>query len=268
MKRLTGKTAKSLMEAYSKVYTQEKQVEILSEEVEQLDEQGRFTGQQRAERQAEIRAAQQKLRAAQEKLRSEKESGENIVRRGQGSRGGDTTRATRGSVPSKDVEKTDTNLDPKTVLADKPPKPQPQSSASNLKPGSPNVVVSPKSGEETKFERRLPTMAELRAAQAARAAAKAGGASSKEAEYQAVKGGVQQAQRQASVDAAVKKANSPEVQNRPAPAGSALRAQQDRLAAQKAAAAAKTVPPTSSGSVANKISGTQPPDTKKQLPLK
>ena len=68
-------------------------------------------------------------------------------------------------------------------------KPQ-QSPSSNLKPGNSNVVVSPKSGEETKFERRLPTMAELRAAQAARKAAAAGGASKKEAEYQAVKAGV------------------------------------------------------------------------------
>ena len=69
-------------------------------------------------------------------------------------------------------------------------KPRPQSPSSNLKPGSPNTVVSPKSGEETKFERRLPTSAELRAAQAARKAATAGGASKKEAEYQAVKAGV------------------------------------------------------------------------------
>jgi hypothetical protein len=68
-------------------------------------------------------------------------------------------------------------------------KPQ-QSPSSNLKPSNPNVVVSPKSGEETKFERRLPSMAELRAAQAARKAAAAGGASKKEAEYQAVKAGV------------------------------------------------------------------------------
>ena len=67
-------------------------------------------------------------------------------------------------------------------------KPQ-QSPSSNLKPGNPNVVVSPKSGEETKFERRLPTSAELRAAQARRANAPAG-ESKKETEYQAVKAGV------------------------------------------------------------------------------
>jgi len=70
-------------------------------------------------------------------------------------------------------------------------------------------------------------------------------------EKAAVAGGVQQAQRQASVDAAVKRANSPEVLNRQAPAGSALRAQQDRLAAQKAAqSAAKPAPASTSAAPA------------------
>ena len=55
---------------------------------------------------------------------------------------------------------------------------------------NPNVVVSPKTGEKTKFERRLPTTAELKAAQAARKTALASGASKGEAEYQAVKAGV------------------------------------------------------------------------------
>ena len=86
--------------------------------------------------------------------------------------------------------RTGPNDGPNPVGSNKPkPKPQ-QSPSSNLKPGNPNVVVSPKSGEETKFERRLPTSAELRAAQAARKAATDGGASKKEAEYQAVKAGV------------------------------------------------------------------------------
>ena len=55
---------------------------------------------------------------------------------------------------------------------------------------NPNVVVSPKTGEKTKFERRLPTTAELKAAQSARKTALASGASRGEAEYQAVKAGV------------------------------------------------------------------------------
>ena len=71
------------------------------------------------------------------------------------------------------------------VMANKPA----QSPTSNLKPGDPSTVVSPKSGEETKFERRLPTSAELRAAQARRANAPAG-ESKRETEYQAVKAGV------------------------------------------------------------------------------
>ena len=87
-------------------------------------------------------------------------------------------------------------------------------------------------------------MAELRAAQAARAAARKTGADRGGQEAAAVKGGVQQAQRQASVDASVKAANRPEVLNRQAPAGSALRAQQDRLAAQKAAQSAAAPRPT------------------------
>ena len=55
---------------------------------------------------------------------------------------------------------------------------------------NPNVVVSPKTGEKTEFERRLPTTAELKAAQSARKTALASGASRGEAEYQAVKAGV------------------------------------------------------------------------------
>ena len=46
------------------------------------------------------------------------------------------------------------------------------------------------------------------------------------------------AQKQASVDAAIKSVNTPEKMNRPAPVGSALRAQQDKQAAAKAAASA------------------------------
>ena len=66
---------------------------------------------------------------------------------------------------------------------------EPQTSPPAPKP-NPNVVVSPKTGEKTKFERRMPTTAELKAAQAARKTALASGASRGEAEYQAVKAGV------------------------------------------------------------------------------
>tara|TARA_Y100000015_G_C2386186_1_gene87528 strand:- start:193 stop:1293 length:1101 start_codon:yes stop_codon:yes gene_type:complete len=72
---------------------------------------------------------------------------------------------------------------PPSTSAAAPPKP------AAPKP-NPNVATSPKTGEKTTFQRRLPTMKELRAAQAARAQAKAAGESKGEAEYQAVKAGV------------------------------------------------------------------------------
>jgi len=52
------------------------------------------------------------------------------------------------------------------------------------------------------------------------------------------------AQKQASVDAAIKSVNTPEKMNRTAPVGSALRAQQDKQAAAKAAANAPRPKPT------------------------
>ena len=108
----------------------------------------------------------------------------------------------------------------------------------------------------TKFERRTPTSAELRAAQAARAAGKG-------AEGQ-IKAAVQQGQRQASVNASIKSANRPSVLNKQAPTGSALRAQQDRLAQknkiQKEVAAVKSgIPANTQSSVNNTVkSGTVP----------
>jgi len=106
----------------------------------------------------------------------------------------------------------------------------------------------------TKFERRAPTSAELRAAQAARSAGKG--------EEGAIKAGVQQGQRQASVNASIKSANRPSVLNKQAPTGSALRAQQDRLAQknkiQKEVAAVKSgIPANTQSSVNNTVkSGT------------
>jgi hypothetical protein len=102
----------------------------------------------------------------------------------------------------------------------------------------------------TKFERRAPTSAELRAAQAARSAGKG--------EEGAIKAGVQQGQRQASVNASIKSANRPSVLNKQAPTGSALRAQQDRLAQknkiQKEVAAVKSgIPANTQSSVNNTV---------------
>ena len=201
MERITGNEVQSMMEAYASVYdTQEK--ELISEEVlgtelvldndeyEKLDEnllqlltRNRTVYRRDPDTGEKIKVQQQRDPKNLDKYVDKKTSGTgdygyrdkkpgeagdgtwgNFVRR-KGPKSGPGTSGTPAQKPQ-------------------------QSPSSNLKPGNPNVVVSPKSGEETKFERRLPTSAELRAAQAARKAATAGGASKKEAEYQAVKAGV------------------------------------------------------------------------------
>jgi len=80
----------------------------------------------------------------------------------------------------------------------------------------------------------------LRAAQAARAAGKG-------SEGQ-IKAAVQQGQRQASVNAAVKSANTPSALNKPAPAGTALAAQQKRLAQKNKVTPVKPQAPSTTGS--------------------
>jgi hypothetical protein len=200
MERITGNEVKSMMEAYASVHnTQEK--ELISEEVlgtdlvlendeyEKLDEnllqlltRNRTVYRRDPDTGEKIKVQQQRDPKNLDKYVDKKTTGTkdygyrdkkpgepgdgtwgNFVRR----KGPQT-----GGSPSGEMKK-----------------PQ-QSPSSNLKPGDPSTVVSPKSGEETKFERRLPTSAELRAAQVARDKATAGGASKKEAEYQAVKAGV------------------------------------------------------------------------------
>ena len=99
-------------------------------------------------------------------------------------RGGDAKVDGYGN-PKVDYTKPQTQsipVEPYTPPTTTPPTPTPTP--------NPNVVVSPKTGEKTEFERRLPTTAELKAAQSARKTALASGASKGEAEYQAVKAGV------------------------------------------------------------------------------
>ena len=69
------------------------------------------------------------------------------------------------------------------------------------------------------------------------------------------------AQKQASVDAAIKSVNTPEKMNRQAPAGTALRAQQDKQAAAKPAGGYQ-IPAGAKPKVA--VDGNNPADVKKQ----
>jgi len=183
MERIKANEVQSMMEAYASIYNNQEQ-EVISEETQELEE-------NRNQRGAAARANREAAAAAAA---------------AQGNSGGPTS-PSRGALSMQDrrfarrsssataranTNKAGQTFTPAQVAALKKAGEQKpaQSPSSNLKPGDPSTVVSPKSGEETKFERRLPTSAELRAAQAARKTATAGGASKKEAEYQAVKAGV------------------------------------------------------------------------------
>jgi len=97
----------------------------------------------------------------------------------------------------------------------------PSAKAAPAKPAT--TSAKPATGKlgGTSFERRTPTSAELKGAQAARA----GGEKSPEKVLQAAQTA---GKRQASVDADLAKANTPAELNKPAPAGTALAKEQER----------------------------------------
>ena len=192
MERINANEVQSMMEAYASIYDNQEQ-EVISEETQELQENQANRDKLRAQRQRDNpNRAQQQLGGLMAKPRPEGSFRNRIFSRRSSSA---AARANTNKVgqnikvgsPTGPAQNDKLKKPAPTVLADKKPA---QSPTSNLKPGSPNTVVSPKSGEETKFERRLPSMAELKAAQAARKSATAGGASKQEAEYQAVKAGV------------------------------------------------------------------------------
>ena len=96
----------------------------------------------------------------------------------------------RATAPKAEAPKSDGVQATPAPQKPAPATPKPAASKPAAPKPNPNVATSPKTGEKTTFQRRLPTMKELRAAQAARAQAKAAGESKGEAEYQAVKAGV------------------------------------------------------------------------------
>lgn len=241
MERLTGKGAKSLKEAYAKVYIEE-QVQVpdytsmSDEEFNKLvQKSGNPEGviakrlQQRKDAARETARANYTAadaKADQERAKTEAENkrreskGENPLPVPQGSKTRETAKPTQTYTIG---GKTYSSKDEINKEYDRLRKSGGDAKAFGDKAfkatNKPAIGTTPGG---TKFERRAPTSAELRAAQAARAAGKG--------ETGAIKAGVQQAQRQASVNAAIKSANRPEVLNKQAPTGSALRAQQDRLA--------------------------------------
>ena len=246
MERLTGKGAKSLKEAYAKVYIEEQikvpdYASMSDEEFSKLvQKSGNPEGVIAKRLQQRKAAANEKVganytaddaKADQERAKTEAENkrresrGENSLPVPQGSKLkdpkstapagktytiGGKTYSSKAEI-NKEYDRLRKSGGDAKAFGDKAFK------ATN----KPAIGTTPGG---TKFERRTPTSAELRAAQAARA-------SGKGSEGQ-IKAAVQQGQRQASVNAAVKSANRPEVLNKPAPAGSALAAQQNRLTQQ------------------------------------
>jgi len=165
MDRITGKEVQSMMEAYASVYIKEEvDQEVISEEVEELDE-------NRQNRARAIRAAREAESAEQDRLyragggdakRQETRQMQGASRarvRRPGMTRDQVIELGRKNLAAKASTSTSTGTAPaapaNNAAASKAPAPKPAA--------NPNVTAG-----GTKFERRLPTMAELRAAQQAR----------------------------------------------------------------------------------------------------
>ena len=216
MDRLTGKDAKLMMEALASVYIKEEvDQEVISEEVVELEEnRGRRAAEIRAKREAEAAEQDRLYRAgggdAKRRETRQMQGASSVRTRRPGMTRDQVIELGRKNLAAKDSTSSSSGsgMTPAQVKAaqDAANNARQQGKMSDLRGGGGNTgkspisnvsnaldkpsVVSPKTGETTKFERRLPTMAELRAAQAARAKAKAGGATDREAGYQAAKAGV------------------------------------------------------------------------------
>ena len=193
MERINANEVQSMMEAYASVYKTEEQ-EVISEETQELEEQ----------QGGAMRGIKGPLHYLDTLLQGRKKADEIARNRGVLPKTGGSSGGSGGGSGGN----TGSGMTPAQVKAaqDAANKARQQGKMSDLRGGGGNTgkspisnvsnaldkpsVVSPKTGETTKFERRLPTMAELRAAQAARAKAKAGGATDREAGYQAAKAGV------------------------------------------------------------------------------
>ena len=151
MEKITGKQVETMMEAYASIYNNQEQ-EVISEETQELQENQANRDKQRELRQKQMsgRAQQQfgaKPRTGSFRDRIRDRRSQSDVAQANTNNAGQTFTPAQVAALKKPAAP--------TVLADKTPSANP-----NVTPGG------------TKFERRLPTSAELRAAQAARAAGK------------------------------------------------------------------------------------------------
>ena len=194
MERINANEVQSMMEAYASIYNNQEQ-EVISEETQELEEQ----------QGGAMRGVKGPLHYLDTLLQGRKKADEIARNRGvlPKTSGGSGSGSGSGSGGN-----TGSGMSPAQVKAaqDAANKARQQGKTSDLRGGGGNTgkspisnvsnaldkpsVVSPTTGETTKFERRLPTMKELQAAKVAREKAKAGGATDREAGYQAAKAGV------------------------------------------------------------------------------
>ena len=177
MERITGKEVESMIEAYASVHGEIKEKEVISEEVvEEVAE-------------TELVLENDEYEQIDENLLQLLTRNRTIYRRDP--KTGEKIKV----VQQRDPKNLDNYIDKKTTNTGDfgskgKPEPKPQPKADPKPAANPNVTK-----DGTKFERRLPTMAELRAAQAARKAAAAAGKDKAGQEAAAVKGGVSVSQR-------------------------------------------------------------------------
>ena len=238
MERITGNEVKSMMEAYASVYKTEEQ-EVISEETQELEE-------NRNQRGAAARANRQAAAAA---AAAQGNSGGPTSPSGGALSMRDRIFARRSASPAAQAN---TNRVGQNIKVGSPTgpaqnqllkKPAPAASAAPLtaqqKAYGPNSTLNKdQQSVNREYDRLRAKDPEAAAVYGKKMAAKGAARSDFKIEKPTqAQSNPTAAQKQARVDAAIARVNTPEKMNKPAPAGSALRAQQDA----KAAAAAPVV---------------------------
>ena len=245
MERITGNEVQSMMEAYSSVYKTEEQ-EVISEETQELEE-------NRNQRGAAARANRQAAAAAAA---------------AQGNSGGPTS-PSGGALSMRDrifarrsasaAAQANTNRVGQNIKVGSPTGPAQNQLLKKPAPAAPLTAQQKAYGPNStlnkdqqavnrEYDRLRKSDPEAAAVYGKKMAAKGAARSDFKIEKPTqAQSNPTAAQKQARVDAAIKSVNTPEKMNKPAPAGSALRAQQDKQAAAKAAAAAPKPKPRPGG---------------------
>ena len=224
MERITGKEVESMIEAYASVHGEIKEKEVISEEVvEEVAE-------------TELVLENDEYEQIDENLLQLLTRNRTIYRRDP--KTGEKIKV----VQQRDPKNLDNYIDKKTTNTGDfgskgKPEPKPEPKADPKPAANPNVTK-----DGTKFERRLPTMAELRAAQAARKAAPKV-LSRSEIENRAVKAGVGEGQRKPATTPPPVSADKPAAASTPAakPVMTAAGNKAAELAALRAKAKADTL---------------------------